>query len=58
MSKQSKYQQLMDAVRTAFGTITKAKLPKVSLRTWRQIIMYHENDVLHTNILDELCSAI
>ena len=45
-------QQLKDVVQAVFETIAKAKLRKISHRTWRRIILCHENDSVHTDLLD------
>ena len=52
---QSRYNttdELRDAVRQAFRQVTSAMLRKMWHRTWRRIILYHENDGTQTDLLD------
>lgn len=52
---QQRYQtteQLKDAVRTAFAAINRNLLRKISHRSWRRIILCHENNGGHTDLLD------
>ena len=46
--------ELMEAVETALGTITKPELCTISHSTWHCTILCHKNDGLHTDILNEL----
>ena len=52
---QSRYNttdELKDVVRQAFRQVTPARLRKMSHRTWRRIILCHENDGAQTDLLD------
>lgn len=45
-------EQLKVAVTDAFTTIDRAMLRRISHRSWRRIILCHDNDGAHTDVLD------
>jgi hypothetical protein len=45
-------EQLNEAVRTAFQSLTPQMLRKINHRTWRRIILCAKNNGAHTDVID------